>query len=121
MGQVDNGLITRIEDYVKGAFDRIEGVWYLIAHDFKHVSRVRNRALYLAEREEFSDLQIVEATALLHDIGLACMENDDGTSGAGVESPDRTATESARLPEHASVGAKIAEKYLRENSDFSSE
>ena len=118
---MDNGLITRIEEYVKQAFGRIEGSWYLIAHDFKHVSRVRNRALYLAEREEFGDLQIVGATALLHDIGLAYMENDDGTSNTGIQSPHRTGTKSARLPEHASVGAKIAEKYLRENSDFSSE
>lgn len=121
MGQVDNALIRRIEDYVKEAFNRIEGAWYLIAHDFKHVSRVRNRALYLAEREKFSDLQIVETTALLHDIGLAYMEKDDGTISAGVKSPDRTGRKSARLPEHASVGAKIAEKYLKENSDFTSE
>ena len=121
MERADNDLIARTENYVKEAFAGIEGNWYLIAHDFKHVNRVRNWALYLAEREGFSNLQMVETTALLHDIGLAYMDKDEETSSAGVEAPDETSTKSARLPEHASAGARIAEKYLRENSDFSSE
>lgn len=114
MGREENDLIARIEKYVKETFNKVEGAWYLIAHDYMHVSRVRNWALYLAEKEGFCDLQIIETTALLHDIGLAYRS-------AGVESPDRTGIKSAILPEHSSVGSEMAEKYLRENTDCSSE
>jgi putative nucleotidyltransferase with HDIG domain len=114
MGRKDIDLIARIEEYVQEAFRSVEGAWYLIAHDFKHVSRVRNWAVCLAEKEGFSDLQIVETTALLHDIGLAYR-------GAEVESSEGTSIKTAKLPEHASVGAKMADKYLRENTDYNNE
>jgi putative nucleotidyltransferase with HDIG domain len=114
MARADNDLIVKIEEYVKEAFHEVEGAWYLVAHDFKHVDRVRNWAVYLAEKEEFGDLQLVEATALLHDIGLAYKTN-------GVESSEATGTKTAKLPEHATTGARMAEKYLRENTDYTGE
>jgi len=64
-------------------------------HDFKHVDRVRNWALQIAEGEGFKDLELVEVTALLHDIGLAF-------------NPERS--------RHGQVGAEIAGKFLTENS-----
>jgi uncharacterized protein len=68
-----------------------------IAHDFKHVDRVRGWAVRIAEREGFEDLELVEAAALLHDIGLAQVE---------------------RRNQHAQVGAEIAAQFLREKQLF---
>lgn len=47
------------------------------AHNFDHVMRVYNLALHLAENEEV-DLDVIEAAALLHDIG-GKKEVDDPT------------------------------------------
>jgi uncharacterized protein len=72
-----------------------------VCHDWSHVERVKNLALYIGEKEG-ADLQIVEVSALLHDIGrkqeFACKgKNTDGQKFC-----------------HAIEGAKEAEKILQE-------
>jgi putative nucleotidyltransferase with HDIG domain len=75
----------------------------MIAHDFKHVDRVRKWALLIAEGESYKDLQVFEVAALLHDIGLP-----------------HTNKESER-GKHGEVGAEIAGEFLRENSTLTKE
>ena len=75
----------------------------MIAHDFKHVDRVRNWALVIANEEGFTPLEIVEVTTLLHDIGLARI--DDGNERKG----------------HGPLGAEMAAGFLRDNSDLNAE
>lgn len=38
------------------------------SHDFHHIERVRNLSLQIAAREGIKDLELIELTALLHDI-----------------------------------------------------
>ena len=86
--------VEQVEDYTR------ETLTKEVAHDFKHVDRVRNWALRIAEDEGYEDKDVVEVTALLHDIGLAHTE---------------------KRSKHAEVGAEVAVKYLRENRFFSEE
>jgi uncharacterized protein len=65
------------------------------AHDFDHVMRVYNMALKLAEGEEV-DIEVIEAAALLHDIG-GKKEIDDNTGKT----------------DHALESAKMAEPILK--------
>ena len=67
-----------------------------IAHDFKHVDRVRNWALQIAANEEFDRRDIVQAAALLHDIGLT----------------------QADRKMHAEIGAVMAKEFLSERNLF---
>src|SRR6185369_719539 len=67
-----------------------------VAHDYKHVDRVRHWALKIAQQEQYSHLDWVEAAALLNDIGLA----------------------SGGRKHHAEVGATLAAEFLREHSLF---
>jgi uncharacterized protein len=71
-----------------------------IAHDFKHVDRVRGWALQIARDEGCEDLELVEATALLHDVGLAHVE---------------------QRSQHGQVGAEIAAQFLRQRQLFADE
>ena len=70
---------------------------HLIAHDFKHADRVRGWALQIAQGEGYAHLELVEAAALLHDIGLAHVEHRN---------------------QHAQKGAEIAADYLRRGGLF---
>ena len=101
-------LVLQIEKYVEEATSKQAPI-LITAHDFKHVDRVRNRALMLAEGEDFNKPEIVEITALLHDIGLAKV--DKGNEKTGF----------INLPPHGSLGAEIAGKYLTENTDLAEE
>jgi uncharacterized protein len=74
-----------------------------IAHDFKHVDRVRNRALLIASSEGVADLEKVELTALFHDIGLPFID----------ENGDRR--------KHGEVGAEMAATFLKKESPYGSE
>jgi len=74
-----------------------------VAHDFKHVDRVRRWALRIAEEEGFEDLEIVEVAALLHDIGLPSVD------------------EESERNKHGQVGAEIAARFLKEKSVFTEE
>ena len=84
-----NEKIQQVEDYVKSVMVRE------VAHDFKHIDRVRNLALQIAKKENFEDLEIVEISALMQDIGLSL---------AGKRSL------------HGEVGAKMAAKFLIGNN-----
>jgi uncharacterized protein len=90
--------IQQIEDYVRQSMDDVAYSDHKIAHDFKHVNRVRRWALEIARDEGFGDLALVEAAALLHDVGLAHVE---------------------RRNQHAQVGAEVAEQFLRDRALFS--
>ncbi len=94
--------IQHVERYVKRSMNTVNAPDLRIAHDFKHVDRVRRWALEIATHEGLQDLEIVEATALLHDIGLACVE---------VEQRDQ----------HAQVGAEVAAQFLRQRRLFAEE
>jgi HD superfamily phosphodiesterase len=95
-----NNRIQQIEHYVKDTMSTVVDYDLKIAHDFKHVDRVRGWALQIAEGEDYGNLELVEATALLHDIGLAHVEQRN---------------------QHAQKGAEITADYLREQGMFTEE
>ena len=74
-----------------------------VAHDFKHVDRVRHWALRIAEEEGFEDLKMVEVAALLHDIGLPYVD------------------EEKERDKHGQVGAEMAVRFLKENLTLTEE
>jgi HD superfamily phosphodiesterase len=82
--------IQQIEEYVRSLMIGE------IAHDFKHVDRVRAWASYIAQQEQYPHGDLVEAAALLHDIGLV----------------------SGERKRHAEVGAEQAASFLRERQLF---
>ena len=86
---MNNKTIQQVEGYVKSIMSNE------VAHDFKHVDRVKNWALQIANKEDYEDLEVVEISALMHDIGL-------------------TKAEKRNL--HGEVGAKMAAKFLTENN-----
>ena len=90
--------IAEIEAFVKKKMSSVTNPDLWIAHDFKHVDRVRNWALLLAEQEKRTELAMIEATALLYDVGLAFVS-------------DRRY--------HAQIGAKVATDYLESQGIFS--
>ena len=72
-------LIKRVEDFVRDNISSHDG-----GHDWWHINRVRNLALYISTAEGTCDLQSVEISALLHDIGDAKFRKgneDDHVSG----------------------------------------
>jgi uncharacterized protein len=89
--------IHRIEQHVQLVMASVANPDLWLAHDFKHVDRVRHHALVIAGAEGFADLAMVEAAALLHDIGLAYVE---------------------QRSLHATVGADLAAGFLREHALF---
>ncbi|MBN1872631.1 MAG: HD domain-containing protein [Anaerolineae bacterium] len=89
--------IQIIETYVKQTMDGVINPDLRIGHDFKHVDRVRHNALRIARAEGVMDLELVEAAALLHDIGLAYVKERS---------------------QHGLVGAEIAACFLREQQLF---
>jgi HD superfamily phosphodiesterase len=97
--------IQQIEDFVRQTMHTVVAPELRIAHDFKHVDRVRRWALRIAKGEEarghtIGDLELVQAAALLHDIGLAHIAVDQRSR-------------------HAQVGAERAAQFLRERRLFS--
>jgi putative nucleotidyltransferase with HDIG domain len=90
--------IRQIEAFVRQTMDNTQHSDQKIAHDFKHVDRVRRRALAIAAGEGFADLELLEAAALLHDIGLAHAE---------------------KRSDHAQVGARVAARFLQAQRTFS--
>ena len=92
--------IQQIEDHVKELVNGATAPELKIAHDFKHTDRVRGWALQIARNEGFEDLELVEATALLHDVGLAHVE---------------------QCSQHGQVGAEIAAQFLRQRRLFTDE
>jgi putative nucleotidyltransferase with HDIG domain len=90
--------IQQIEAYVRQTMAGVAGSVLEIGHDFKHVDRVRRWALAIAREEGYVDRELVEAAALLHDVGRARVEQER---------------------QHAQVGAEMAERFLRAQALFS--
>jgi len=86
--------IRQVEEYAAGTMASE------VAHDFKHVDRVRSWALQIAREEGYEDLEVVEIAALLHDIGLGCAE---------------------KRSMHGQIGAEMAARFLRDNNLFPEE
>ena len=59
-----SSIISIIYDRVKDEMTPLDGT----SHSFEHVERVTKIAKYIAEREN-ADVELVQVTALLHDIG----------------------------------------------------
>jgi HD superfamily phosphodiesterase len=93
--------IARIEGYVREAMDAATDPDLRLAHGYSHVDRVRNWGLRIAEEEGYDRLLLVEAAALLHDIGLAHLS-------AG-----------APRAEHGTVGGEVAARFLVAQDAFS--
>ena len=87
-------IIEVIEIFVEGLMHNT------LAHDYKHVDRVRNLSLYIAKKEKYENLEMVQAAALLHDVGLRFCRN-------------------RRF--HGEVGAEFVNKYLLEKNYFTKE
>lgn len=73
-------ILRKTEQYVR---ERLQGEGS--GHDWWHIHRVRNTALYIAQ-EEKADLFLVELDALLHDIADHKFHNGDETIGPKVAS-----------------------------------
>lgn len=71
-----------------------------VAHDYKHVDRVRHNALYIAQQEGYPNLDCVQAVALMHDVALKYVEF---------------------RRDHGRVGAEMAEQFMHEKQLFSAE
>jgi uncharacterized protein len=93
--------IAQIEQYVRETMGAAQDPALRLAHGYKHVDRVRRWALRIAAEEGYDELPIVEAAALLHDVGLAYL-------GPG-EARGR----------HGAAGAEAAARYLQEEGLFS--
>ncbi len=83
--------IQIIENYVKLLKIR------KFAHGFDHTGRVRNWMLKIAIAERYPNMDIVEAAALLHDIGRSRGDGD-----------------------HGEIGAQLAQEFLLKNNLFAS-
>jgi HD superfamily phosphodiesterase len=94
---MDNSRIKQVEKFAKESMDSIQGRDLKLAHDYKHVDRVRGWILQIAQNEGYENLELAESTALLHDVGLAHVEHRQ---------------------EHAQIGAEIAARFLKEHGLF---
>lgn len=77
--------IPQIEQHVREVMSQVAQPDLRLAHDFKHVDRVRGWAILIARGEGFADMELAEAAALLHDIGLAFVEQRRDHAAAGAE------------------------------------
>jgi uncharacterized protein len=93
--------IECIEQYVRETMGAAQDADLSLAHDYRHVDRVRHWALHIAADERYGELLLVETAALLHDIGLAYL-------GPGMPRSS-----------HASMGAQVATRYLEQQGSFS--
>lgn len=60
---MQNNLVKKAEDFVKLTLGQDA-----TGHDWYHIDRVRNNALYIAKEEQIGDHFVIEMAALLHDI-----------------------------------------------------
>jgi uncharacterized protein len=70
-------IIYKTEKFVKDTLQNDT-----TGHDWHHIHRVRENALYIAKRERVGDLFVIEMAALLHDISD---EKLNATKEAGVQ------------------------------------
>lgn len=60
---IENQIVQRTEEFVKNSLQQDS-----TGHDWYHIERVRNNALYIYEQEKAGDRFVIEMAALLHDI-----------------------------------------------------
>jgi uncharacterized protein len=94
-----NNIVLLTEMYVKNTTGKST---LTIAHDYNHVDRVRKWAVLIGSEEGYSDVELIEVTALLHDIGLNYID----------EFVDRRT--------HGEAGAEMAAQFLQKESGYSS-
>ena len=80
-------IFRKIRDFSQKKMAKVD----IPAHDFKHVTRVRNWAIKIGKAEK-QDLFLIETAAWLHDVGRA---------------------EVGDKQDHGKVSAKISEKFLK--------
>jgi putative nucleotidyltransferase with HDIG domain len=90
--------LVNIEQYVVKMMESFIVPEFKVGHALPHTDRVRRRARYIAEREAPQQKTLVEAAALLHDVGL---------------------TQVTERRHHGTVGAECARQYLDEHQCFS--
>jgi uncharacterized protein len=88
-----NRRIEHIEKYVKKIMVGNS------VHNYGHINRVRNWAIVIAKNESYEKQDLVEAAALLHDIGYTYADERN----------------------HGHVGAEKAREYLHDTGSFSVE
>ena len=71
-------IISKTITFVKGQLENAEG-----GHDWFHIERVYKNALLIA-KEEVCNLQVVQLSALLHDIADSKFHNGDETIGPKI-------------------------------------
>lgn len=71
-------IISKTIAFVKGQLENAEG-----GHDWFHIERVYKNALLIA-KEEVCNLQVVQLSALLHDIADSKFHNGDETIGPKI-------------------------------------
>jgi uncharacterized protein len=64
-------IIREIEDFAKNSIQGFDS-----GHDWHHLNRVRNLALYLQKEESLGDRFLIEISALLHDVDDKKFRND---------------------------------------------
>ena len=100
--------LTLIEQFAHTTMDQIANPDLRLAHDFKHVDRVRRWALTIAHHEGFPERDLLEATALLHDIGLAFVQHRRDHAMVGAERAASFLTEHQLFPPDAIIRATDA-------------
>jgi uncharacterized protein len=98
-------VINGIEDFAKKSTQGFDS-----GHDWWHLNRVRNLALYLQQAEKTGDRFIIEISALLHDI------DDKKFRTAGGPGTDEIISE---LLLHLEVGENIIHEVIRINKYIS--
>ncbi|GEC70786.1 uncharacterized protein SAMN05443543_102415 [Flavobacterium flevense] len=83
-------IISKTITFVKGQLENAEG-----GHDWFHIERVYKNALLIA-KEEVCNLQVVQLSALLHDIADSKFHNGDETIGPKIA---RQFLESEKVPD----------------------
>ena len=91
---MDKTAVKQVEEYVRETMKEMAN-----HHDFKHVDRVRNWALQIAESEGVEEKELVEIAALMHDIGLPYVEDRKYHGEKGAEVAGRFLRENNLLPE----------------------
>ena len=76
--------VQQVEQYVRQTMEGVAGSKLEIGHGFKHVDRVRRWALAIARGEGGADPELVEAAALLHDVGRAHVMQERQHARAGA-------------------------------------
>lgn len=83
-------IISKTITFVKGQLENAEG-----GHDWFHIERVYKNAILIA-KEEVCNLQVVQLSALLHDIADSKFHNGDETIGPKIA---RQFLESEKVPD----------------------